>query len=123
VERSAKTILICEDDQHLRQLIRVVIGEGFQFVEAHDGDEAVELALALRPQLIILDLMLPKRSGSEVLAAIRPELSPDETHVIVVSAWPDADAAALEAGADGFLPKPFEPDELEAIVNHVLDES
>lgn len=121
--RSAKTILICEDDQHLRQLIRVVIGEGFHVVEAHDGDEAVELALALRPHLIILDLMLPKRSGSEVLAAIRPELSPDDTHVIVVSAWPDADAAALEAGADGFLPKPFEPDELEAIVNHVLDDS
>jgi DNA-binding response OmpR family regulator len=122
VPRSAKTILICEDDQHLRQLIRVVIGEGFQVVEAHDGDEAVELALSLRPELIILDLMLPKRSGSEVLAAIRPELSPDDTHVIVVSAWPDADAEALEAGADGFLPKPFEPDELVAIVNHVLDE-
>lgn len=123
VERSAKTILICEDDQHLRQLIRVVIGEGFQFVEAHDGDEAVELALALRPQLIILDLMLPKRSGSEVLAAIRPELSPDDTHVIVVSAWPDADAAALEAGADGFLPKPFEPEELMTLVSTVLGQS
>jgi DNA-binding response OmpR family regulator len=123
VERSAKTILICEDDQPLRQLIRLVIGEGFQIVDAHDGDEAVDLALALRPQLIILDLMLPKRSGSEVLAAIRPELSREETHVIVVSAWPDADAAALEAGADGFLPKPFEPDELAAMVDYVLDES
>jgi DNA-binding response OmpR family regulator len=123
VPRSAKTILICEDDQHLRQLIRVVIGEGFQFVEAHDGDEAVELALKLRPQLIILDLMLPKRSGSEVLEALRRELPSDETHVIVVSAWPDADEAALEAGADGFLPKPFEPEELAAIVRHVLDEA
>jgi DNA-binding response OmpR family regulator len=118
-----KTILICEDDQHLRQLIRVVIGEGFRFVEAHDGDEAVELALKLRPQLIILDLMLPKRSGSEVLEALRRELPSDETHVIVVSAWPDADEAALEAGADGFLPKPFEPEELAAIVRAVLDEA
>jgi DNA-binding response OmpR family regulator len=123
VPRSAKTILICEDDQHLRQLIRVVIGEDFQVVEAHDGDEAVELALALRPHLIILDLMLPKRSGSEVLAAIRPELPRDETHVIVVSAWPDADAAALEAGADGFLPKPFEPEELVTMVSTVMEKS
>lgn len=117
-----KTILICEDDEHLRQLIRVVIGEEFQFVEAHDGDEAVELALKLRPQLIILDLMLPKRSGSEVLAAIREELPPEETHVIVVSAWPDADEAAMKAGADGFLPKPFEPEELAGIVNRVLQD-
>jgi two-component system, OmpR family, response regulator AdeR len=117
---SAKTILICEDDQHLRQLIRVVIGEGFRFAEAHDGDEAVDLALALRPQLIILDLMLPKRSGTEVLAAIRRELPPEETHVILVSAWPDADEAAVEAGADGFLPKPFEPDELTAMVHAVV---
>jgi two-component system, chemotaxis family, chemotaxis protein CheY len=118
----AKTILICEDDQHLRQLIRVVIGEGYRFAEAHDGDEAVQLALALRPQLIILDLMLPKRSGAEVLAAIREALPPDETHVILVSAWPDADEAAVEARADGFLSKPFEPEELAAMVRNVLDE-
>lgn len=117
-----KTILICEDDPHLRQLIRVVIGEGFRFVEAHDGDEALKLALALRPELIILDLMLPKRSGSEVLTELRHEVPSDETHVIVVSAWPDADEAAFKAGADGFLPKPFEPEELAAIVNKVLDE-
>lgn len=118
-----KTILICEDDQHLRQLIRVVIGEGFQVVEAHDGDEAVELALELRPGLIILDLMLPKRSGSDVLEALRRELPSDETHVIVVSAWPDAEEAALKAGADAFLPKPFEPDELSAIVRNVFEEA
>lgn len=117
---SAKTILICEDDQHLQELIRVVIGEDFRFVEAYDGDEAVELALKHRPDLVILDYMLPKRSGSDVLTAIRKELPPEETHVIVVSAWPDADQAAVAAGADAFLPKPFEPEHLEAIVAKVL---
>ena len=117
---SAKTILICEDDQHLQELIRVVIGEDFRFVEAYDGDEAVELALKHRPDLVILDFMLPKRSGSDVLTAIRKELPPEETHVIVVSAWPDADQAAVAAGADAFLPKPFEPEHLEAIVAKVL---
>ena len=117
---TAKTILICEDDQHLRQLIRVVIGDGFRCVEAQDGDQAVELALALRPDLIILDLMLPKRSGTEVLAAIREQLPPEETHVVLVSAWPDAGEAAVEARADGFLPKPFEPADLSALVTSVL---
>jgi DNA-binding response OmpR family regulator len=120
VPTSAKTILICEDDQHLRELIRVVIGEDFRFVEAYDGDEAVELALKHRPDLVILDFMLPKRSGSDVLTAIREELPPEETQVIVVSAWPDADKAAVAAGADAFLPKPFEPEHLEAIVAKVL---
>jgi two-component system, OmpR family, alkaline phosphatase synthesis response regulator PhoP len=120
VPTPAKTILICEDDQHLRQLIRVVIGEGFRFAEAHDGEEAVDLALALRPQLIILDLMLPKRSGAEVLTVIRKELPPDETRVILVSAWPDADEAAVKAGADGFLSKPFEPNELTTMVHAVV---
>jgi DNA-binding response OmpR family regulator len=120
VPKPAKTILICEDDQHLRQLIRVVLGDGFRCVEAHDGDQAVELALELRPDLIVLDLMLPKRSGAEVLAAIREQLPPDETHVIIVSAWPDADEAAIEARADGFLSKPFEPHELTAMVAAAL---
>jgi DNA-binding response OmpR family regulator len=121
--KSAKTILICEDDQHLRQLIRVVIGDGFRCVEAHDGDQAVELALQLRPELIILDLMLPRRNGIEVLAAIREHVPPEETQVIIVSAWPDADQAAVQARADGFLAKPFEPAELTAMVGAVLGET
>lgn len=123
MDTSGKTILICEDDQNLRQLIRVVIGDGYRFAEATDGDEAVELALKLRPDLIILDLMLPKVSGFDVLGRLRRELPPPETHIVVISAWADADQAALVAGADRFVPKPFEPDELSAIVTEVLGPS
>jgi two-component system phosphate regulon response regulator PhoB len=117
----AQTILICEDDQDLRQLIRVVLGDGYQFVEAHDGPEALQLALRLRPDLIILDLMLPGTSGLEVLTQLREQLPVAETRVIVLSAWGHADQAALSAGADRFVPKPFEPDELKSIVSEVLD--
>jgi DNA-binding response OmpR family regulator len=117
----AKTILICEDDQNLRQLIRVVLGRRYRFVEAHDGPEALELALRLRPDLIILDLMLPGASGLEVLTELREQLPDTETRVIVMSAWGHADQAALSAGADRFVPKPFEPDELTALVSEVLD--
>jgi two-component system, OmpR family, phosphate regulon response regulator PhoB len=117
----AQTILICEDDQDLRQLIRVVLGDGYQFVEAHDGPEALQLALRLRPDLIILDLMLPGTSGLEVLTQLREQLPVAETRVIVLSAWGHADQAAISAGADRFVPKPFEPDELRSIVNEVLD--
>lgn len=116
----AQTILICEDDENLRQLIRVVL-DGYRFVEAQDGPEALELALRLRPDLIILDLMLPGTSGLEVLTQLRERLPVAETRVIVLSAWGHADQAALSAGADRFVPKPFEPDELRAIVSEVLD--
>lgn len=117
-----KTILICEDDQNLRQLVRVILGEGYRFVEAHNGREALDLALEVRPDLIILDLMLPGASGLEVLAGLRKRLPPADTRVIVMSAWGHADQTALAAGADRFLPKPFEPDELTTIVNEVLAE-
>jgi two-component system phosphate regulon response regulator PhoB len=118
----AKTILICEDDQNLRQLVRVILGEDYRYVEAHDGREALDLALEVRPDLIILDLMLPGASGLEVLKGLREELANGTTRVIVMSAWGHADQAALEAGADRFVPKPFEPDEFKAVVNEVLAE-
>jgi DNA-binding response OmpR family regulator len=117
---SAKTILICEDDQNLRQLVRVVLGEGYRFVEANTGDEALELAVKLRPDLIILDLMLPGRSGFDILTQLRQQVPPADTRVIVMSAWTHADAAALKAGADRFVPKPFEADQLRAVVSEVL---
>jgi DNA-binding response OmpR family regulator len=117
---SAKTILICEDDQNLRQLVRAVLGDRYRFLEAHDGDEALELALRARPDLIILDLMMPGKSGLDVLDQLRAELPSGKTRVIVMSAWGHADEAALSAGADRFVPKPFEADELAAIVKDVL---
>jgi DNA-binding response OmpR family regulator len=119
----SKTILICEDDQNLRQLVRVILGEDYRFVEADTGHEALELALEVRPDLVILDLMLPGASGLDVLRSLRRDLPGGDTPVIVMSAWGHADQAALEAGADRFLPKPFEPEDLTAMVEEVLDGS
>ena len=98
-----RTILLCEDDQNLRQLLRVVLGGGYRFLEATNGDEAIELALEGRPDLVILDLMLPKRSGLDVLARLRTEPAAGRPRVIVMSAWADAEDAALSAGADRFI--------------------
>jgi two-component system, OmpR family, phosphate regulon response regulator PhoB len=119
----AKTILICEDDENLRQLVRVVLGDGYRFVETHNGREALELALNVRPDLIILDLMLPGVSGFEVIRGLRERLPPSEIPVIVMSAWGHADQAALGAGADRFVAKPFEPEEFAAMVHELLAES
>ena len=88
--RAAKTILICEDDDNLRQLIRVVIGAGYRIVEAGDGDEALALASEHRPDLIVLDLMMPGMSGFDVLRHLRGDVSVDGTPIVVMSAWPNA---------------------------------
>ena len=117
---TAKTILICEDDDNLRQLLRVVIGPGYHIVEAGDGDEALVLASEHRPDLIILDLMMPRMSGLDVLQKLRANAATDGMHILVMSAWPDAVQAARAAGADAFLQKPFEPDALTALVEEAL---
>jgi len=107
-----KTVLICEDDPNLRTLVRLALGDGYRFFEAPDGPSGLALAERTDPDLIVLDLMLPGRSGLDVLRELRNGDNFAETRVIVISAWSDSDAAAIEAGADRFLPKPFDPDEL-----------
>ena len=108
---AAKTVLICEDDSNLRTLVRLALGEGYRFFEAPDGPSAVELTRKIRPDLIVLDLMLPGRSGFEILSDLR-DGDNAETPVIVISAWAHSDEAAYAAGANRFVAKPFDPDEL-----------
>ena len=119
----AKTILIAEDEDPLRELVRVALGPDYRFAEAADGNQALELALELRPDLVVLDLMLPGTSGVDVLASLRSDPGMGDTPVVVISAWTHAQQAAVDAGADRFVPKPFDPDELKAIVDELLTRS
>ena len=107
-----KTVLICEDDPNLRTLVRLALGDDYRYFEAPDGPSGLALAERTDPDLIVLDLMLPGRSGRDVLRELRGADEFTETRVIVISAWSDSDAAAIEAGADRFLAKPFDPDDL-----------
>jgi CheY-like chemotaxis protein len=116
------TILICEDEPTLRELVRATLGPGYEFVEAVDGDEAAQLIREVRPSLIVLDLMLPRVSGLELLGDLRADESLRDTPVVVLTAWSHAEDAALVAGADRFLAKPFEPDELKSAVDELLAE-
>lgn len=114
------TILICEDEEPLRELIRVSLGNAYRFAEATDGRSALDLARDLRPDLIVLDVMMPGTSGLDVLAALREEPGTGHTPVVVITAWTHAQQEALAAGAQRFVSKPFDPDELKAIVDELL---
>jgi DNA-binding response OmpR family regulator len=121
-ETAAKTILICEDDTNLRTLVRLALGDGYRYYEAPDGPSGLELARRIHPDVIVLDLMLPGRSGLDVLAALRADDELAKTPVIVMSAWSHSNEAAVQAGADRFVPKPFDPDELRDAVLALLED-
>ena len=121
MQRAAlKTILICEDEAALRELVRAILGPEYTFAEASQGDEALDLIRRVRPDLVVLDLMLPGKSGLEVLAELRSDTRSGETPVVVVTAWTHAEEAVLAAGADRFIPKPFEPELLQETVEELL---
>jgi len=118
------TILICDNEAPLRALVRGSLdGGGYEITEATDGDEALALSRELRPDVIVLDMMMPGRSGLDVLAELRGDAAFASTKVILLTARTQATdrAAAEAAGADWFLAKPFSPSELASIVQGLLD--
>ncbi|RMX18198.1 response regulator [Legionella jordanis] len=113
-------ILIVDDDTELSDLlVQYLESEGFNVVAVHDGENAVKKALNQVFDAIILDVMLPKLNGFEVLKAIREHL---ETPVLMLTArGDDIDRiVGLEIGADDYLPKPCNPRELVARLRAIL---
>ena len=116
------TVLICDDEPSLRELIRISLDGPYRFVEADDGEQSLELARRVRPDVVILDMMMPRRSGLEVLSAIRQDKDLEDTRVIVLTAQPAAREQAVLGGADVVMVKPFEPEEIASAVEEVLAE-
>jgi CheY-like chemotaxis protein len=118
--------LICENEDSLRGLIRDSLEDGgYEFVEAVDGDEAIAKARAERPDLVLLDMMMPGRTGLEVLSELRAEGELAGTRVVMLTARAQAAdrEAAAAAGVDRFVAKPFSPSQLAALVAELLDET
>jgi CheY-like chemotaxis protein len=117
---SSKRILICDDDVDVRLLVQVVLDRDYEFDEAADGIEALALARSQRPDLVVLDVMLPPGNGLDVLAEFLRDPLLRDVPKVVVTASPEQEEAAFAAGADRFFKKPFEPDELKSAVEELL---
>ncbi len=120
-----KTILVSDNEEPLRALVAAALASsGYRIVEARDGEEALEVARAERPHLIVLDMMMPALSGIDVLDALRRDAELARTRVLVLSARAQASdrADALRAGADEFMAKPFSPRHLGEVVETLLAE-
>ena len=105
-------ILVADDEPHIRELVRLYLSkEGYDVEFAANGPEALEKALRLQPDLVVLDLMMPKLDGFEVTKAIRAQ-SDMPILMLTVRKEDAVKVAGLELGADDYLTKPFNPKEL-----------
>ena len=117
------TVLICEDEPALRELIRISLDGEYDFAEAEDGRACLEVAREVQPDLIVLDMMLPGLTGLEVLRELRRDPALEAVPVIVLTAQPATRDDALRAGANLVMDKPFNVDEISVAVKEVLSGS
>lgn len=120
--KQVKKVLIVEDDPNINKLMKLSIGQGYETKEVFDGSDAVKVMPDFKPDLVLLDLMLPGLNGLEVCQTIKNNPQTRETIVIIISA---ADAAknrfaGLKCGADFYIKKPFNPKDLRALVSIFL---
>ncbi|HJS94296.1 MAG TPA: response regulator [Solirubrobacteraceae bacterium] len=120
---STPTILVADDEEDLRELVTYrLTRSGYRVIGAGDGQEALKLAAERTPDLMVLDVMMPKLDGYELTRRVRAEAALRSIPVILLTARSqesDIDRG-FEVGADDYLKKPFNPDELVARVRAVL---
>jgi DNA-binding response OmpR family regulator len=116
-------ILCADDDEDILSLVSLRLERaGFQVIKAVDGEAALQAVRAHKPILAVLDVMMPKRTGYEVLAALRADPANVGLKVILLSARvQESDVErGIDAGADAYLAKPFKAGELVAKVKELL---
>ncbi len=107
-----KKILLVDDEQALVEMMTLRLeANGYQIIPAHDGQTALKLARSERPDLIILDVMLPKMDGYKVCALLKKDSRYAKIPILLFTAKAQSEDRKVgeEAGADGYVTKPFEP--------------
>ncbi len=117
-----RRIMVVEDDKNINQLMTLSIGRGFDITQINDGTEAIRRIRFEKPDLVVLDLMLPGTDGLEICQKIKSDSQLKDTIVIIVSAM-DATSnrfKGIKYGADYYIQKPFDPTELRSLVTIFL---
>ena len=122
---SGKTILYVEDNELNRRLVRDLLKRTtYKLIEAYDGEAGITTALAERPDLILMDIQLPKVSGLDVLRRLRVEATTAATPIVALTSFALSgdDQKAKDAGATAYLAKPYSPLALLALIRKLLPE-
>ena len=120
----SKRILVVDDEMYIVNILDFTLaGEGWEVVSANNGEDALRTLLKFEPDLVILDVMMPRIDGVEVCRAIKAREESANTPVIMLSAKDRKKdkEEALEAGADLYLTKPFSPGTLVAEIRNLLN--
>ncbi|HXH82245.1 MAG TPA: response regulator [Candidatus Tectomicrobia bacterium] len=122
---SQPTILYVEDNEYNRKIVRQLLSRtAYRLIEAGDGEEALAMARSARPDLVLMDVQLPKLSGLEATRALRRQTETANVPIIVVTSFALSgdDRKAMEAGASAYLAKPYSPRELLDLIRKFLPE-
>lgn len=123
----SKSILIADDELHIRALLEQTLedleDEGVDLLTAADGQEALDMIQTESPDLVFLDVMMPKMNGYEVCHEAKHTLKATNTFIVLLTAkGQEADQQkGYEAGADVYMTKPFDPDEVLAKAEEILE--
>jgi DNA-binding response OmpR family regulator len=120
---SDPVILVAEDERDIRELIIFTLQlSGFHVVEAANGEEAVQRAVEIKPDLILMDVRMPKMTGYEACKELKAKEATRDIPIVFLSAkGQEAEVnAGLDLGAEEYFLKPFAPDELSSRVNNIL---
>ena len=121
-----KKVLVCDDEPYIVESVSYVVRKaGYEVVVAEDGLEALSAVKREKPDLVFLDIMMPKVSGYEVCRQLKEDPATKSAYVVMLTArgQEEDERRALEMGADEFMTKPFSPRKMRAKLDEILGQS